>query len=95
MFYAAHTNGKMFAKAIVKNGEQKPSFYSTYELAEAFQFATAAEAETHAAHVFGKSAGPAVEAALPVITSAVTGLPRPSRHQREEASIHGDHELYT
>jgi len=95
MFYASHTNGKMFAKAIVKNGEQKPSFYSTYERAESFQFATAAEAETHATHVFGKSAGPAVAAVNPVNTSAVTELPRPSRHQREEASIHGNHELHT
>jgi hypothetical protein len=96
MFYAAHTNGKMFAKFIVSGGVKKPARYSTYEKSEAFVFETAEAAESFAQGVFGKAAGPAVPAAAkPVSTSFVAGLPRPTQHQREEAAIHGDHELYT
>jgi len=97
MFYAANNAGKMFAKFYVSGGVKKPARYSTYETSEAFQFESAEEAESFAKGVFGKAAGPAVPvaAAKPVNTSVVAGLPRPTRHQQEEAAIHGDHELYT
>ena len=97
MFYAANDKGKMFAKFAISGGVKKPVFRSTYEKSESFVFETAVEAEAFAKNVFGKSAGPAVPVATatPVNTSVVTGLPRPSRHQQEEAAIHGDHELYT
>jgi hypothetical protein len=97
MFYAANNAGKMFAKFYVSGGVKKPARYSTYEKSEAFQFETAEEAESFAKGLFGKAAGPAVEvvAAKPVDTSFVAGLPKPTKHQREEAAIHGDHELYT
>jgi hypothetical protein len=97
MFYAAHSNGKMFAKFYVSGGVKKPARYSTYEKSEAFQFETAEEAQAFAEGVFGKNAGPAVEVKAPSIvkTSYIAGLPKPTRHQIEEAAIHGDHELYT
>jgi hypothetical protein len=97
MFYAANNAGKMFAKFIVSGGVKKPAFRGTYEKSEAFRFETAEEATSFAVNVFGKAAGPAVPvaAAKPVNTEFVAGLPRPTRHQREEAAIHGDHELYT
>lgn len=97
MFYAANAAGKMFAKFYTTGGVKKPARYSTYEKSEAFQFDTAEAAEDFAKNVFGKTAGPAVPVAQakPVTTSFVAGLPKPTRHQQEEAAIHGDHELYT
>lgn len=96
MFYASNNAGKMFAKFYVSGGVKKPARYSTYEKSEAFQFETAEEAESFAKGVFGKAAGPAVPvAAAKPVTSFIAGLPRPTRHQQEEAAIHGDHELYT
>ena len=97
MFYAANASGKMFAKFIVSKGVKSPARYSTYEKSEAFVFDTAEAAEEFAKSVFRKSAGPAVSvvSAKPVSDAFLSGLPRPTRHQQEEAAIHGDHELYT
>lgn len=97
----------MFAKFYVSRGEKLPARYSTFEKSEAFVFGTAEEAESFASGLFRKDAGPAVAVAIAkpeqyihgYAASSIPGydpsMRRPSRHDIEEAMIHGAHELYS
>ena len=99
MFYAASVSGKKFIGKKTVGGEIVPSWKIVYEKSEAFEFATAEEANTAAKTLMRKDAGEAVEVSVSAPKSVqaeyIPSLPRPTRHQREEAAIHGDHELYT
>ncbi len=100
MFYAANSTGKKFvSKRVWADGDVTVSNKLTFETAEAFVFETVEAAEAASMKLFGKDCGSAVAVqsvvAKPVSTQYIPGLPRPTRHQREEAAIHGDHELYT
>jgi len=100
MFYAANSTGKKFAaKRVWADGDVTLSGKFTFDASEAFAFETADEANTASVNLFRKDSGNAVSvesvSVKPVNTRYISGMPKPSRHQIEEASIHGDHELYT
>jgi hypothetical protein len=100
MFYAASKSGSKFIAKREFRGEIIPAGKLTYEKSEAFEYATAEEANAAALNMFRKDAGEAIAVtAKPSVkknesTQVMPGF-RPSRHQIEEAAIHGDHELYT
>lgn len=108
MFYAANSTGKKFAsKRVWADGGVTLSGKLTFDLSEAYVFATADEANAASVSLFRKDAGAAVQAtesknpetyihghAVGLIPGYLTGT-RPGRHQIEEAMIHGEHELYT
>jgi hypothetical protein len=98
MFYAANSTGKKFvAKRVWADGDVTLSGKLTFDAAEAFVFETVEAANAAAVNLFRKDAGEAIAVAskpVPKSTTTLSGF-RPSRHQIEEASIHGDHELYT
>lgn len=107
MFYAASKSGKKFIAKREFRGEIISAGKLTYEKSEAFVYATAEEANAAALNLFRKDAGEAVPAAETKKTEtyvhgyATSQIPgyiagtRPSRHDIEEAMIHGEHELYS
>lgn len=101
MWYAANSTGKKFvAKRVWADGDLTVSGKLTFEASEAFVFETVEAAEAASKKLFSKDCGAAIavgsiDAVKQVRTQYISGLPRPTRHQQEEASIHGEHELYT